>query len=134
MGTAGQVQALLEQLAPVAPPDRLAVHMHDTFGQGLANTLAAFEAGVTVADTSAGGLGGCPYAPGAKGNLATEDLVYALRGSGVETGIDLDALVDTSRWMSEQLGKPLVSRVAEAVLSKRALSATDRERTPPATR
>jgi hydroxymethylglutaryl-CoA lyase len=95
------------------------VHMHDTYGQGLANTLAAFEAGVTIADASAGGLGGCPYAPGAKGNLATEDLVWALERSGVDTDVDLGALVDTSAWMAEQLGRPPVSRAAQAILSKR---------------
>ncbi len=119
MGTAGQVHALLEALAPVTDVDRLAVHMHDTYGQGLANTLAAFEAGVTIADASAGGLGGCPYAPGAKGNLATEDLVWALQRSGVTTGVDLTALVDTTAWMSHQLGRPPVSRAAQAILSKR---------------
>ena len=119
VGTAGQVRDLLDHLAPRTGLDRLAVHMHDTYGQGLANTLAAFEAGVTVADASAGGLGGCPYAPGAKGNLATEDLVYALHGSGITTGVDLDALVDTSAWMAEQLGRAPASRAAQAILSKR---------------
>ena len=119
VGTAGQVHDLLEALAPVTDIDRLAVHMHDTYGQGLANTLAAFEAGVTIADASAGGLGGCPYAPGAKGNLATEDLVWALSRSGVDTGVDLTALVDTSAWMADQLGRPPVSRAAQAILSKR---------------
>ena len=119
VGTAGQVHALLDALTAEVEVERLAVHMHDTYGQGLANTLAAFEAGVTTADTSAGGLGGCPYAPGAKGNLATEDLVYALHGSGVETGVDLDALVDTTAWMAEQLGRSPESRAAEAILTKR---------------
>jgi hydroxymethylglutaryl-CoA lyase len=119
VGTAAQVQQLLARLSREVGLDRLAVHMHDTYGQGLANTLAAFESGVTIADTSAGGLGGCPYAPGAKGNLATEDLVYALRGSGVETGIDLDALVDATAWMSRQLDRPPESRAAQAILSKR---------------
>lgn len=119
VGTAGQVTELLDHLAGRTGLERLAVHMHDTYGQGLANTLAAFEAGVTVADTSAGGLGGCPYAPGAKGNLATEDLVWALHGSGVDTGVDLAALVDTTAWMSQQLGRAPVSRAAQAILSKR---------------
>ncbi|MFA9429049.1 hydroxymethylglutaryl-CoA lyase [Egicoccus sp. AB-alg2] len=119
VGTPGQVQDLLEAVTAHAPVERLAVHMHDTYGQGLVNTLAAFETGVTIADSSAGGLGGCPYAPGAKGNLATEDLVYALHGSGVRTGVDLDALVDTTAWMAQQLGRPPVSRVAEAILAKR---------------
>jgi hydroxymethylglutaryl-CoA lyase len=119
VGTAGQVHDLITTLRADVDVERLAVHMHDTYGQGLANTLAAFQAGVTVADASAGGLGGCPYAPGAKGNLATEDLVYALEGSGVHTGVDLDALIDVTAWMAEQLGRPPASRVAEAVLAKR---------------
>ncbi|HSK22554.1 MAG TPA: hydroxymethylglutaryl-CoA lyase [Egicoccus sp.] len=119
VGTPGQVQDLLGAVVGEAPVERLAVHMHDTFGQGLVNTLAAFETGVTIADSSAGGLGGCPYAPGAKGNLATEDLVYALHGSGVTTGVDLEALVDTTAWMAAQLGRPPASRVAEAILAKR---------------
>jgi hydroxymethylglutaryl-CoA lyase len=119
VGTAGQVHDLLEALQPVTDVNRLAVHMHDTYGQGLANTLAAFEAGVTIADTSLGGLGGCPFAPGATGNLATEDLVWALERSGVETGVNLSALVDTSAWMFERLGRAPVSRAAKAILSKR---------------
>lgn len=119
VGTAGEAYALVEAVAAVADLDRIGVHFHDTYGQGLANTLAAFEAGVTIADTSAGGLGGCPYAPGAKGNLATEDLVYALHRSGVETGVDLDALVDVSAWMSQQLGRAPESRAVQAILSKR---------------
>ncbi len=118
VGTVGQVQYLLEQLAPRILLDRLAVHMHDTYGQGLANTLAAFEAGVRTADTSAGGLGGCPFAAGATGNLATEDLVYALEGSGVATGVDLDDLLATTVWMSDQLGRPPSSRVARAVMAR----------------
>ncbi len=119
-GTVGEVHAMLHALDDAnVGMDRLAVHMHDTYGQGLANTLAAFEHGVTIADTSVGGLGGCPYAPGAKGNLATEDLVYALHGSGVETGVDLDALVDVSAWMAEVLGREPASRAAQAILSKR---------------
>ena len=119
IGTPGATAELVDLVAGIADLDRIAVHMHDTYGQGLANTLAAFERGVSIADASAGGLGGCPYAPGAKGNLATEDLVYALHGSGVETGIDLDALVDVSAWMATKLGRPSPSRVVEAVLSKR---------------
>ena len=117
VGTVGQVQDLLEQLRSQVLIDRLAVHMHDTYGQGLANTLAAFEAGVTVADTSAGGLGGCPFAVGATGNLATEDLVYALTGSGVETGVDLDDLLATTVWMADQLGRRPSSRVARAAMA-----------------
>jgi hydroxymethylglutaryl-CoA lyase len=122
-GTAGEVHRLIGALADEVELERLAVHMHDTYGQGLANTLAAFEAGVTIADTSAGGLGGCPYAPGAKGNLATEDLVYALDRSGVATGVDLAALVDTTAWMAERLGRAPASRAAEAILAKRGADA-----------
>lgn len=122
VGTPGETRDLLALVGEQFPLERIGVHMHDTFGQGLANTLAAFESGVTIADASAGGLGGCPFAPGAKGNLATEDLVYALHGSGVETGIDLDALVDVTAWMAEQLGRRPVSRVAEAILAKRNLA------------
>ncbi|WP_211262454.1 hydroxymethylglutaryl-CoA lyase [Nitriliruptor alkaliphilus] len=122
VGTPAQVQDLVTAVAADVPIDRLAVHCHDTYGQGLANTLAAFEAGVTVADASAGGLGGCPYAPGATGNLATEDLVYALDGAGVETGVDLDALIDVSAWMEQQLGRPSPSRVVRATIAKRAQS------------
>lgn len=119
-GTVGGVHAMLAALDEAnVGLDRLAVHFHDTYGQGLANTLAAFEHGVTIADTSVGGLGGCPYAPGAKGNLATEDLVYALDGAGVTTGVDLDALVDISAWMAEVLGREPASRAAQAILSKR---------------
>ncbi|MBW3620513.1 MAG: hydroxymethylglutaryl-CoA lyase [Actinobacteria bacterium] len=119
VGTPGAVRGLVRALAGEVDLGRLAVHMHDTYGQGLANTLTALEEGVSIADTSAGGLGGCPYAPGAKGNLATEDLVYALHGSGVTTGVDLDALVDTSAWMADQLGRAPASRAAQAILSKR---------------
>jgi hydroxymethylglutaryl-CoA lyase len=119
VGTAGQVQDLLEALQPVTDLNRVAVHMHDTYGQGLANTLAALEAGVTIADTSAGGLGGCPFAPGATGNLATEDLVWALERSGVTTGVDLSALVDTTAWMTDQIGRMPESLAARAILSKR---------------
>jgi hydroxymethylglutaryl-CoA lyase len=119
VGTPGQVAELVGRVAAHVLLDRVAVHLHDTYGQGLANTLAALAEGVHIVDASAGGLGGCPYAPGAKGNLATEDLVYALEGSGVDTGVDLDALLETTGWMHEQLGRPPVSRVAEAELAKR---------------
>jgi hydroxymethylglutaryl-CoA lyase len=120
VGSVGTVTALLAVCERTVGLDRLAVHFHDTYGQGLANTLTALEAGITVADTSAGGLGGCPYAPGAKGNLATEDLVYALWQSGVETGVDRGALVDTTAWMAAELGREPASRAAQALLAKRA--------------
>ena len=95
--------------------DRLAVHFHDTYGQALSNTLVALQHGVTVVDASAGGLGGCPFAKSATGNLATEDLLWQLHGLGIETGIDLPAMVETSLWMAAQLGRPSASRVVAAL-------------------
>ncbi len=97
------------------PVNALAVHFHDTYGQALANTLAALHAGVSCLDASAGGLGGCPYAGSTTGNLATEDLVWMLDGLGIEHGVDLNALVRTSTWMAGQLGRPSPSRVVTAV-------------------
>jgi isopropylmalate/homocitrate/citramalate synthase len=116
VGTPGHVTALIEAMAAAGiGTDRLAVHFHDTYGQALANTLAALRTGVTVVDASAGGLGGCPYAESATGNLPTEDLVWMLNGLGVETGVDLDGLVSTSRWMAGHLGRPSPSRVVQAL-------------------
>jgi len=116
VATPGQVISLLQALTAAGVElDRLAVHFHDTYGQALANTLAALQAGVTTVDASAGGLGGCPYAESATGNLATEDLVWMLDGLGVETGVDLELLVTTSVWMAEQLGRPSPSRVVAAL-------------------
>jgi len=111
-GTTGHVHRLLDALDDkgIGVGD-IGVHFHDTYGQALANTLAALAHGVTVVDASAGGLGGCPYAMSATGNLATEDLVWALDGLGIETGVDLEALVETSVWMAGQLGRPSPSRV-----------------------
>lgn len=114
VATAGQVSALLKAFAGT-PVDQLAVHFHDTYGQALTNTLEALRHGVTTVDSSAGGLGGCPYAESATGNLATEDLVWLLDGLGVETGVDLDRLADTSAWMAGQLGRPSPSRVVRAL-------------------
>ena len=115
-GTTGHVHRLLDALeASGLGTDRLGVHFHDTYGQALANTLAALAHGVTVVDSSAGGLGGCPYAMSATGNLATEDLVWALDGLGIETGVDLEALVETSVWMAGHLGRPSPSRVVKAL-------------------
>ena len=115
-GTPGHVRAVLDGLgASGVAPSQVAVHFHDTYGQALANTVAALQWGVTVVDASAGGLGGCPYAQSATGNLATEDLVWMLHGMGIDTGVDLDALVATSVWMAEQLGRPSPSRVVTAL-------------------
>jgi hydroxymethylglutaryl-CoA lyase len=121
-GTPGHVRALLAELGRAGVPvDAVAVHFHDTYGQALANTLAALQAGVTTVDASAGGLGGCPYAKSATGNLATEDLVWQLRGLGVETGVDLEALASTSGWMAGQLGRPSPSRTVQALAQEQAL-------------
>ena len=116
VATAGHVEALLTAFGAAGiGAERLAVHFHDTYGQALANTLVALRAGITVVDASAGGLGGCPYAGSATGNLATEDLVWLLDGLGIEHGVDLDALVATSTWMAAQLGRPSPSRVVRAL-------------------
>jgi hydroxymethylglutaryl-CoA lyase len=115
VATPGQVVALLEELTRHGLPlSAIAVHFHDTYGQALANTLVALQHGVTTVDSSAGGLGGCPYAGSATGNLATEDLVWQLNGLGIDSGVDLDALCATSLWMADQLGRPSPSRVLSA--------------------
>lgn len=119
VATPGHVQALLSALnEDGVPTDRIGVHFHDTYGQALSNTLAALQHGVTTVDASAGGLGGCPYARSATGNLATEDLVWMLDGLGIETGVDLAALTATSVWMAEQLGRPSPSRTVRALSHK----------------
>ncbi|MFB1041679.1 hydroxymethylglutaryl-CoA lyase [Streptomyces chrestomyceticus] len=119
VATPGHVQALLAALNEAGvPTDRLGVHFHDTYGQALANTLAALQHGVTTVDASAGGLGGCPYAKSATGNLATEDLVWMLHGLGIQTGVDLGRLTATSGWMAGQLGRPSPSRTVRALSHK----------------
>jgi hydroxymethylglutaryl-CoA lyase len=116
VATPGQVEAVLDGFTEArVDDDKLAVHFHDTHGQALANTLAALRHGVSTVDSSAGGLGGCPYAESATGNLATEDLVWMLDGLGIRHGVDLDALVATSVWMAGQLGRPSASRVVNAL-------------------
>jgi len=116
VATTGQVQALIRGFGAAGiSVDALAVHFHDTYGQALANTLAALRLGVTWVDSSAGGLGGCPYAESATGNLATEDLIWALDGLGVETNVDLDKLVATSAWLAGEMGRPSPSRVVRAL-------------------
>ena len=116
VGTAGHVTALVGAFEDAGmSTGQLAMHFHDTYGQALANTLAALQAGITTYDASAGGLGGCPYARSATGNLATEDLVWMLRGLGVETGVDLGEVVATSVWMARQLGRPSPSAVVRAL-------------------
>ena len=116
VATAGHVRAVLDELVErEIDMNTVGVHFHDTYGQALANTLAALQWGISIVDASAGGLGGCPYAKSATGNLATEDLVFMLDGLGVHTGIDLTALAATSSWMAEQLGRPSPSRVVRAL-------------------
>ncbi|MEU6144273.1 hydroxymethylglutaryl-CoA lyase [Streptomyces sp. NPDC047081] len=113
VATPGHVRALLTELD--VPVEKIGVHFHDTYGQALANTYAALQHGVTTVDASAGGLGGCPFAKSATGNLATEDLVWMLQGLGIDTGVDLGRLVATSVWMAEQLGRPSPSRTVRAL-------------------
>jgi len=116
VGTAGHVKDLIRAFGDEGMgTDQLAVHFHDTYGQALANAYSALEEGITTFDASAGGLGGCPYAESATGNLATEDLVWMLNGLGIESGVDLDALVATSVWMAGELGRPSPSRVVTAL-------------------
>jgi hydroxymethylglutaryl-CoA lyase len=116
VATPGQVRDLVDRLARTdVGLGSIGVHFHDTYGQALANTLAALESGVTTVDSSVGGLGGCPFAESATGNLATEDLVWMLDGLGIESGVDLEVLVATSVWMGERLGRAPVSRVVQAL-------------------
>ena len=116
VGTTGHVTALVEAFTAAGMGvDQLAMHFHDTYGQALANTHAALQAGITTYDASAGGLGGCPYAKSATGNLATEDLVWMLTGLGIEHGVDLGQVVSTSVWMARQLGRPSPSAVVRAL-------------------
>ena len=112
IGTPGRARAMLRAVAGEVPMAQLAVHFHDTRGQALANILACVEEGVRIADASVSGLGGCPYANGASGNVATEDLIYMLHGMGFSTGVDLDSLLDTARWISAQLGREPASKMA----------------------
>ncbi len=119
VGTPGHVRALVAGFADAGVgPERLALHFHDTYGQALANAYAALEAGITTFDASAGGLGGCPYAKSATGNLATEDLVWMLSGLGIDHGVDLGAVVATSTWMAGVLGRPSPSAVVRALAGR----------------
>jgi len=118
VGTPGKAQAMVRAVAAAVPVGRLAVHFHDTYGQALANVLACLELGIATVDGSVAGLGGCPYAPGAAGNLATEDLLYMLDGLGIETGVDLDRLLAAGRLICDHLGRPPASRVARAVAGR----------------
>ncbi|MDB4967172.1 MAG: pyruvate carboxyltransferase [Myxococcales bacterium] len=119
-----QVKSVLEQVIAVAPLAELAVHFHDTRGTALANVLVAVGMGIATVDSAVGGLGGCPYAPGASGNLATEDVVYMLEGMGIETGVDLDALVACAAKLSAVVGHEMPSKYTKAALGARSKSAT----------
>ncbi|HSI52239.1 MAG TPA: hydroxymethylglutaryl-CoA lyase [Ideonella sp.] len=119
VGTPRKVQAALEAALRHFPLHEVSGHFHDTYGMALANVYASLELGITTFDASVSGLGGCPYAKGATGNVATEDVVYLLNGLGIETGIDLDALIDAGAYIRGALGQPNGSRVARALLAKR---------------
>jgi hydroxymethylglutaryl-CoA lyase len=119
IGTPEKTRAMIEAVARRVPVKKLAGHYHDTYGMAIANIYASLQAGVNVFDAAVGGLGGCPYAKGASGNVATEDVVWLLQGLGVECGINLDKLVDTAAWISAQLGRAPASKVAQAILARR---------------
>ena len=120
VGTPGKVRNMIEAVARDVPIRRMAVHFHDTYGQALANIYAALEEGVNVVDSSVAGLGGCPYAKGASGNVATEDVIYMLDGLGIETGVDLDQVFETGRFICGELGREAASKVHRALAAKRA--------------
>ncbi len=119
VGTPGRTQAMLEACARRVPLERLAGHYHDTYGQALANVYASLELGVATFDASVAGLGGCPYAAGASGNVATEDVVYLLHGLGIDTGVDLERLAETGQWICGILGRESSSKVGRALAAKR---------------
>jgi len=120
VGTPHKVQAAMERALKHFPVEEVSGHFHDTYGQALANIYACLEMGVHVFDASVAGLGGCPYAKGATGNVATEDVVFLLNGLGIQTGVNLDALASAGAWISAELGRPPVSRVGRALLAKKA--------------
>ena len=121
VGTPGKARALLSRVRQAVPTAPLALHFHDTYGQALANILACLDLGIASVDSSVAGLGGCPYAPGASGNVASEDVVYMLHGLGIETGVDLDALCAAGSYISEALGRPSGSKAGRALLARDAL-------------
>jgi hydroxymethylglutaryl-CoA lyase len=118
IGTPGTIRAMLQEVMEMVPAENLALHCHDTYGQALSNILTALEMGISVFDSSVAGLGGCPYARGASGNVATEDLVYMLQGMGIETGVDMELLLGAGRYICEELGKSTESKVAKALSGK----------------
>lgn len=118
VGTPARAKAVFERVAEEVPIERLAAHFHDTYGQALANLYAVLELGVATVDAAVSGLGGCPYAPGASGNVATEDVIYMLHGLGIETGVDLERLVETGAFISERIGRAPGSKAAQAIAAK----------------
>ncbi len=118
-GTPGQARAMVAAVARLVPVERLAAHFHDTYGQALANLLAVLDQGVAIIDAATAGLGGCPYAKGASGNVATEDVLYMLDGLGIATGVTLDAVVDAGAFICEALGRPPASKAALALRARR---------------
>jgi len=119
VGTPGSISKMLKEVVHCVPIESLALHCHDTYGQALANILTGLEMGVKVVDSSVGGLGGCPYAKGASGNVATEEIVYMLQGLGVETGVDLEKLIEAGQYISIALSRTTQSKVSRALLSKK---------------
>jgi hydroxymethylglutaryl-CoA lyase len=119
VSTAKKVQAAMTRAAEEFPIERLSGHFHDTYGQALANIYASLEVGISIFHSSVAGIGGCPYAKGATGNVATEDVLYMMQGLGIETGIDLDAVVDAGQFISQHLGRKAASRVGNAIAAKR---------------
>ncbi len=120
VGTAGQVKRVFERVAREFPLEQLAGHFHDTYGQALVNIFAALDVGVAIFHSSVAGLGGCPYAKGATGNVSTEDVLYLLHGLGIHTGVDLDAVVDAGQFISQHLGRKAASRAGNAIAARRA--------------
>lgn len=118
IGTPAKAQTMIDAVANSISIDKIAVHFHDTYGQALANILAAMEVGVSVIDSSISGLGGCPYAKGASGNVASEDVLYMLDGLGVETGIDLGSMVETANFISKALGRPSNAKVTRVLIKE----------------
>ena len=125
VGTPVKARQLLRAVADVVPMANLAMHFHDTYGQALANLYAGMEEGARVIDSAVGGLGGCPYAPGATGNVATEDVVYMLEGMGIATGVDMTKLVAATNEVSQLIGRPPVSRVATALNAKKRMASSE---------
>jgi isopropylmalate/homocitrate/citramalate synthase len=119
VGTPGRIQAMLAAVAAAVPMEKLAVHFHDTYGQALANIYAALELGVATIDSSVAGLGGCPYAKGASGNVATEDVLYMLDGLGIASGVDLERVFEAGRYICAQLGRESGSKVARAMAARK---------------